>query len=85
MKDLSAKVRALIRENSELRGSTPTEELLLLKKQKDELDAMVDQLRRGESAREAILSEENQYLRDYINRRKEHGYRSTNNKEEEDA
>jgi hypothetical protein len=43
---------------------------------------MVDQLRRGESAREAILSEENQYLRDYINRRKEDGYRSTNNKKE---
>lgn len=75
-------MRALIRENSELRGSTPTEDLLLLRRQKEELEAMVDQLRRGESAREAILSEENQYLRDYISRRKEDGYRSTNSKPE---
>lgn len=73
-------MRALIRENSELRGSTPTEDLLLLRRQKEELEVMVDQLRRGESAREAILSEENQYLRDYISRRKEDGYRSTTSK-----
>jgi hypothetical protein len=31
---------------------------------------VVDQLRRGEAAREGILSEENLYLREYITRRK---------------
>ncbi len=69
-------MRALIRENNELRGCTPTEEVLFLKKEKEELEAVIDQLRKGGSAREAILSEENQYLRDYIDRRKEEGYRS---------
>lgn len=71
LKDLSTKVRALIKENSELRSTTPTEEVILLRREKAALESMIDQLRRGEAAREAILSEENQYLRDYISRRKE--------------
>lgn len=63
LKDLSTKVRALIKENSEMRGSTPTEEVLALRRDKERLETIIDQLRRGESAREAILSEENEYLR----------------------
>jgi hypothetical protein len=59
LKDLSTKVRALIKENSELRGSTPTEEVLALRREKERLEEVIGQLRRGESARETILSEEN--------------------------
>lgn len=71
LKELSLKVRALIRENSELRGSTPAEEIATLRREKESLEAIIDQLRRGEAARETILSEENHYLREYINRQKE--------------
>lgn len=81
LKDLSSKVRALIKENSELRGASPTEEVLTLRRQKADLERIIDQLRRGETAREAILSEENHYLREYINRRKDDTQRSKTRKD----
>jgi hypothetical protein len=40
---------------------------------------VIDQLRRGESAREGILSEENFYLREYITRRKDDSARGKQN------
>lgn len=57
MKDLSLKVRSLIKENHELRMSGRSEEWERVKMENEEMRAMIDQLRRGENSREKILSE----------------------------
>jgi cell division protein FtsB len=71
LKDLSHKVKALIKENHELRHYCSNEEWVSLKKENEALKAMIDQFHRGEAARENILSEENRYLREYIERHQE--------------
>ena len=57
MKDLSLKVRSLIKENHELRVNSRSEEWEKMKVENEEMRTMIDQLKRGENAREKILSE----------------------------
>lgn len=57
MKDLSLKVRSLIKENHELRMIGRSEDWEKMKAENEEMRITIDQIRRGQDAREKILSE----------------------------
>lgn len=50
-------MRSLIKENHELRMISRSEKWEKMKAENEEMRAVIDQLRRGEDAREKILSE----------------------------
>ena len=66
LKQLSSKVKGLIKENSDLRGWEHTGEVSNLKDQNSRIQNTIDQYKQTETAREEVLEQENTYLRSYI-------------------